>query len=68
MSAPCSLNAKGARRSPILAPGLDITSCDFQFSNSLAESWNMKSAATTGTHPADLRATRGHSEVVQSGT
>jgi hypothetical protein len=44
MSAPCSVNAKGARRSPIFAPGLDITSCDLQFSNSLAESGKMEPA------------------------
>ena len=35
MSAPCSVNAKGARRSRIFAPGLDITGCDLQSSNSL---------------------------------
>jgi hypothetical protein len=41
MSAPCSVNAKGGRRRPVRVPGLDITICDLQFSNSFAESWNM---------------------------
>ena len=37
------MKAKGLRRKPILAPGLDITNCDLQFCSSCWVSWNMKS-------------------------
>ena len=44
MATLCSVKADGAaRRSP---PQLEVTLCDFKFSNSPGLSWNMKSAGT----------------------
>src|SRR5690242_8469972 len=46
MATLCSVKADGAaRRSP---PQLEVTLCDFKFSNSPGLSWNMKSGGNCG--------------------
>src|SRR5207302_5945875 len=44
ISAPCSVKANGGRRKAIFAAELDITDCDLQIENSLADKRNIKSA------------------------
>lgn len=41
MATPCSVKAKGIF---LIPPQLDVTICDFKFSNSALFSWNMKSS------------------------
>ena len=44
MAPPCSVKAYGGRAAK--SAQLEVTICDFKFSNSLGLSWNMKSAGT----------------------